>query len=115
VQLVNRSGEVFTGVSLPRLQRIGWKPILTFEDLETTHLYLCSEGVYYQAVTELVQQGINGEGNFIKACMPLIGIPCGPARPPHRVPPAWFSERVRAALEAVGELQLATGFNRSSM
>jgi 4-hydroxy-tetrahydrodipicolinate synthase len=76
---------------------------------EATHLYLCSEGVYYEAVTELVQQGINGEGNFIKACMPLIAIPCGPARPPHRAPPAWFSERVRAALESVGEVPLASG------
>ena len=79
---------------------------------EATHLYLRSEGVYYQAVTELIQQGINGEGNFIKACMPLIGLPCGPARPPHRDPPPWFSERVREALESVGELQLTTDRNR---
>jgi|RhiMethySRZTD1v2_1073278.scaffolds.fasta_scaffold01421_2 4-hydroxy-tetrahydrodipicolinate synthase len=75
---------------------------------EATHLYLRSEGVYYGAARELVQQGFNGEGNFIKACMPLIGVPCGPARPPHRPLPAWFPERVRVALESVGELQLAT-------
>lgn len=75
---------------------------------EATHLYLRSEGVYYGAVRELVQQGFNGEGNFIKACMPLIGIPCGPARPPHRALPDWFPERVRQALESVGEFQTAT-------
>ena len=75
---------------------------------EATHLYLRSEGVYYGAVRELVQQGFNGEGNFIKACMPLIGVPCGPARPPHRSLPDWFPERVRAALESVGEPQMAT-------
>jgi len=71
---------------------------------EATDLYLRSEGVYYASVGELVKQGINGEGNFIKACMPLIGVPCGPARPPHRTPPSWFVEQVRAALESVGEL-----------
>jgi N-acetylneuraminate lyase len=70
---------------------------------EATRLYLRTEGVYYEAARELVRQGINGEGNFIKACMPLIGVPCGPARPPHRPPPAWFPERVRAAFESVGE------------
>lgn len=75
---------------------------------EATHLYLRSEGVYYGAVRELIQQGINGEGNFIKACMPLMGVPCGPARPPHRSIPAWFSERVRTALESVGEAQVST-------
>ena len=79
---------------------------------EATALYLRSEGVYYGAVRELVKQGTHGEGNFIKACMPLIGIPCGPARPPHRKPPAWFSERVRLALESVGELKVAAGIER---
>ena len=78
---------------------------------EATHLYLRSEGVYYGAVSELSQQGFNGEGNFIKACMPLIGVPCGPARPPHRPLPDWFPERVRAALESVGELKMATESN----
>jgi dihydrodipicolinate synthase/N-acetylneuraminate lyase len=81
---------------------------------EATDLYLRSEGVYYGAVRELIQQGINGEGNFIKACMPLIGVPCGPARPPHRTVPGWFSDRVRAALESVGELHLATQPNERS-
>jgi dihydrodipicolinate synthase/N-acetylneuraminate lyase len=79
---------------------------------EATSLYLRSEGVYYDAARELVRQGINGEGNFIKACMPLIGVPCGPARPPHRTPPAWFPERVRAALESVGELDAAAELKR---
>jgi len=73
---------------------------------EATRLYLRTEGVYYEAVRELVQQGMNGEGNFIKACMPLIGVPCGPARPPHRAIPDWFSDRVRSALESAGELQV---------
>jgi len=81
---------------------------------EATHLYLRSEGVYYGAVRELIQQGINGEGNFIKACMPLIGLPCGPARPPHRAVPGWFSDRVRVALESVGELHLAMQPNERS-
>lgn len=78
---------------------------------EATHLYLRSEGVYYGAATELVKQGINGEGNFIKACMPLIGVPCGPARPPHRKIPTWFAERVGAALDSVGESQVVTESN----
>jgi hypothetical protein len=66
--------------------------------------------VYYAAVGELVQQGFGGEGNFIKACMPLIGVSCGPARPPHRKPPDWFVERVGAALESVGELAASREF-----
>ena len=71
---------------------------------EATHLYMASEEVYNRALDEVLRQGITGEGNFIKACMPLVGIPCGPARLPLRHPPAWFVDRVRRMLESVGEL-----------
>jgi len=72
---------------------------------EATNLYMRSEDVYYQAVTELIRQGVTGEGNFIKACMPLAGISCGPARLPLRPPSAWFIDRMRQSLEALGELR----------
>ena len=74
---------------------------------EATHLYMASEEVYNRALAEVIREGITGEGNFIKACMPLVGIPCGPARLPLRHPPAWFVDRVRRMIDSVGELRLA--------
>ncbi len=74
---------------------------------EATHLYMASEEKYNRALDEVMSQGITGEGNFIKACMPLVGIPCGPARLPLRHPPAWFVDGMRQMLESVGELRLA--------
>ncbi len=71
---------------------------------EATELYMKSEWVYYDAMRECMAHGLNGEGNFIKACMELIGIPCGPARLPLRRPPASFSDRVRTMLASIGEL-----------
>jgi 4-hydroxy-tetrahydrodipicolinate synthase len=71
---------------------------------QATDLYLSSEWIYYQAMVDAMREGYGGEGNFIKACMPLVGIECGSARLPLRPLPAWFVERVRQMLEAVGEL-----------
>lgn len=69
-----------------------------------TELYLQVDGEYYDALGKLFGEGYSGEGNFIKACMPLIGVDCGPARPPHRHPPAWFVDHMRQVLSAAGEL-----------
>ncbi|MFN7922693.1 MAG: dihydrodipicolinate synthase family protein [Bryobacteraceae bacterium] len=71
---------------------------------EATQLYMTTEWEYYQAMADCIRQGLNGEANFIKASMELIGYPCGPARLPLRRPPAAFSERVGKMLTAAGEV-----------
>jgi len=77
-------------------------------DYETaTKLYMSVEAVYYAGLAQLRKEGYNGEGNFIKACMRVAGVSCGPARPPHREPPAWFAERMLEVLSAAGELSTA--------
>jgi dihydrodipicolinate synthase/N-acetylneuraminate lyase len=76
---------------------------------DATARYLRVDGEYYEAVGRLFGEGYAGEGNFIKACMPLVGIDCGPARPPHRIPPTWFPEHMREVLTAAGEAVVAAG------
>ncbi len=70
---------------------------------QATDLYLQVDGAYYDDLGKLFAEGYAGEGNFIKACMPLVGIDCGPARRPHRTPPAWFADHMRQVLAAAGE------------
>ena len=72
-----------------------------------TELYMQSENLYYDALGDLHREGFSGEGNFIKACMPLVGLDCGPARLPQRRPSPWFADRMRQMIESVGEFRLA--------
>lgn len=74
---------------------------------EGTNLYMQSEWEYYNALFGVINQGLTGEANFIKACMPLVGLDCGPARLPLRTPPTWFRDRIRDMVEKVKELRLA--------
>jgi len=70
---------------------------------EATELYMRSEQEYYSAMETCIREGLNGEANFIKACMELIGYPCGPARLPLRRPPDTFIDHMRTILAALGE------------
>ena len=71
---------------------------------EATRLYLRTDWEYYTALHEMQRQGFQGEGNFIKAGMAAVGIPCGPSRLPLRRPPASFEDHLRRVLVDVGEL-----------
>ena len=41
---------------------------------------------WYEWAREVQKEGIHGEGGLIKPAMKMLGLPCGPARPPYNLP-----------------------------
>jgi dihydrodipicolinate synthase/N-acetylneuraminate lyase len=57
---------------------------------------------YYRLLYAAMDEGLTGEGNFIKTALEILGLPDGPARPPHRPLPPKYREEMRRILAAAG-------------
>jgi len=71
-----------------------WEKVLT----EVSRLTL----PYYRLLYAAMDEGLTGEGNFIKTALEILGLPDGPARPPHRPLPPKYREEMRRILAAAG-------------
>lgn len=57
---------------------------------------------YYRFMIEAAEEGLTGEGDFIKAALEIVRLPDGPARPPHRPLPEKHRRKIRQILSAAG-------------